>query len=105
MHPRFCSHDFVVLVITFKALHGLGPGYLQDRLLPYNPPRTLRSSGKNLLQSAKTRLAGITQRNFSSAAPRLWNSLLEEILHLDSLLAFKKAIKTNLFRQAYPVEF
>ena len=51
-----------VLVITIKALHGLGPGYVRDRLLPCNPPHTLRSSGKNLLQSAKTRLAGITQR-------------------------------------------
>ena len=41
---------YKVLVITFKALHGLGPGYLRDRLLPYNPPRTLRFSGMNLLQ-------------------------------------------------------
>ena len=89
-----------MLVITFRAVHGSDPGYLPDRLLPYDPPRTLRSSGKNLLQSAKTRLAGITQRTFSSAAPRLWKGLLEEIRQLDSLLAFKKAIKTDLFRQA-----
>ena len=53
---------YKVLVITFKALHGLGPGYLQDRLLPYSPPRTLRSSGENLLQSATTRLTTVTQR-------------------------------------------
>ena len=50
-------------------------------------------------------MAGITQRTFSSAPPRLWNGLLEEIRQLDSLLAFKKAIKAELFRQAYPVEF
>ena len=78
-----------MLVITFKAPHGLGPGYLQDRLLLYNPPCTLRSSGKDLLQSAKTRLTSITQSiTFSSAAPRLWNGLPEEIRQLDSLLAF-----------------
>ena len=67
-----------VLVITFKVLHGLGPGYLQDF-------HTLRSSGKNLLQSAKTRLTTVTQRTFSSFAPRLWNGLLEEIRKLNSL--------------------
>ena len=94
-----------VLVINFKAPHGLGPGYLRNRLPPYNPPRTLRSSGKNLLRSAKTRLAGITQRTFSAAAPRLWNGLPEEIRQLDSLLAFKKAIKFGLFWQAYPGGF
>ena len=60
---------YKVLVITFKALHGLGPGYLRDRLLPYSPPHTLRSSGENLLQSAKTRLTTVTQRTFSSVAP------------------------------------
>ena len=96
---------YKVFVITFKALHGWGPGCLWDRLLPYNPPRKLRSSRNNLLQSAKTRLTSITQRTFSSSAPRLWNGLLEEIHQLDSLSAFKKAIKTDLFRQAYPVEF
>ena len=94
---------YKVLVITFKALQGLGPGSLRDRLPPYNPPHTLRSSGKNLLQPAKSRLAGITQTTFSPAAPRLWKGLPEEIRQLDSLLAFKKAIKTEIFRLAYPV--
>ena len=96
---------YEVLVITFKALHVWGPGYLWDHLLPYNPPRTLRSSGKNLFQSTKTRLTTITQRTFSFADPRLWNGLPGEIHHLKSLLEFKKAIKTDRFRQAYPVEF
>ncbi|XP_060550136.1 uncharacterized protein LOC132712506 [Pantherophis guttatus] len=33
--------QFKVLVITFKALHGSGPGYLRDRLLPHNSQRPL----------------------------------------------------------------
>ena len=87
---------YKVLVITFKALHGLGLGYLRDRLLPYNPPCTPRASGKNLFQSAKTRLTNITQRTFSSSAPRLWNGLPGEIHQLNSLAELKKAIKTRL---------
>ena len=57
LHPRFSYFraKYKVLVITFKALHCLGLGYLRGRLLPYNPPRTLRSSGENLLQPAKSR--------------------------------------------------
>uniref|UniRef100_A0A8D2J6W7 Reverse transcriptase domain-containing protein n=1 Tax=Varanus komodoensis TaxID=61221 RepID=A0A8D2J6W7_VARKO len=30
--------QFKVLVITYKALNGLGPGYLKERLFPYLPP-------------------------------------------------------------------
>ena len=46
-----------------------------------------------------------SQRTFSSAAPRLWNGLPDEICQLDSFRAFKKAIKADLFRQTYPIEF
>ena len=35
---------FKVLVITCKALNGLRPRYLKERLLPYVPAWTLRSS-------------------------------------------------------------
>lgn len=35
--------EFKVLVFTFKALYGSGPGYLRDYLRPYNPIRHLRS--------------------------------------------------------------
>ena len=41
---------FKVLVLTFKALNGLGPTYLQDRLFRYSPPSLLRSADQNLLK-------------------------------------------------------
>ena len=89
---------------TMVALCALGPGYLRNCLPLYNPPRTLRSSGENLLQPAKTRLTTVTQRTFSSVAPRLWNGLPEEIRQLNTLSEFRTAIKANLFLQAYPDE-
>ncbi|KAF7237429.1 Motile sperm domain-containing protein 1 [Varanus komodoensis] len=42
--------QFKVLVITYKALNGLGPGYLKERLLPYLPSRPLRWAAEALLR-------------------------------------------------------
>ncbi|KAF7247933.1 Nephrocystin-3 [Varanus komodoensis] len=42
--------QFKVLVMTYKALNGLGPGYLKERLHPYLPSRPLRSAGEALLR-------------------------------------------------------
>ncbi|KAF7237138.1 Protoheme IX farnesyltransferase [Varanus komodoensis] len=42
--------QFKVLVITYKALNGLGPGYLKEHLHPYLPSRPLRSAAQALLR-------------------------------------------------------
>ncbi|KAF7250422.1 Dimethylglycine dehydrogenase, mitochondrial [Varanus komodoensis] len=42
--------QFKVLVMTYKALNSLGPGYLKERLHPYMPSRPLRSAGEALLR-------------------------------------------------------
>ncbi|KAF7251619.1 HHIP-like protein 1 [Varanus komodoensis] len=42
--------QFKALVMTYKALNGLGPGYLKERLCPYMPARPLRSAGEALLR-------------------------------------------------------
>ncbi|KAF7234746.1 Cytochrome P450 2D16 [Varanus komodoensis] len=42
--------QFKVLVMTYKALNGLGPGYLKERLRPYMPDRPLRLAGEALLR-------------------------------------------------------
>ncbi|KAF7250254.1 hypothetical protein EYD10_03943 [Varanus komodoensis] len=41
--------QFKVLVMTYKALNGLGPGYLKECLCPYLPSRPLRSATDALL--------------------------------------------------------
>ncbi|KAF7240862.1 Receptor-type tyrosine-protein phosphatase T [Varanus komodoensis] len=41
--------QFKVLVLTYKARNGLGPGYLKERLHPYMPGHPLRSAGEALL--------------------------------------------------------
>ncbi|KAF7252062.1 Ryanodine receptor 3 [Varanus komodoensis] len=42
--------QFKVLVMTYKALNGLRPGYLKERLCPYMPARPLRSAADALFR-------------------------------------------------------
>jgi hypothetical protein len=39
--PVKARADFKVLLLTYKALHGLAPTYIYDLVLPYIPTRTL----------------------------------------------------------------
>ncbi|KAF7245335.1 Tetraspanin-4 [Varanus komodoensis] len=48
--PIEARAQFKVLIMAYKALNGLGPGYLNERLRPYMPDRPLRSAGESLLR-------------------------------------------------------
>ncbi|KAF7239825.1 Ran-binding protein 17 [Varanus komodoensis] len=63
--------QFKVLVITYKALNGLGPGYLKEHLLPYLPSHPLRSAAEALLRkpSVKDTRQSTWRRAFSAVAP------------------------------------
>ncbi|KAF7646093.1 hypothetical protein LDENG_00193770, partial [Lucifuga dentata] len=47
--PVQARADFKVLLLTYKALHGLAPPYLSELLTPYTPARPLRSLDAALL--------------------------------------------------------
>ncbi|KAF7251258.1 Ephrin type-A receptor 6, partial [Varanus komodoensis] len=67
--------QFKVLVITYKALNGLGPGYLKECLLPYLPSRPLRSAAEALLREHSLkdiRRHSTRRRAFSAVQVRLW---------------------------------
>ena len=61
--------------MTYRALNGLAPNYLQDLLQVYQPARSLRSSGDLKLVVPRTRLRSYGDSAFSVKAPSLWNSL------------------------------
>lgn len=93
--------DFKILMLTYKALHGLTPLYITELLTPYTPVRDLRSSEAGLLIVPNTRLKSMGDRAFSANAPKLWNSLPVEIRQAESLSVFKSSLKTYLFRVAF----
>ncbi len=93
--------DFKILMLTYKALHGLAPQYLSELLIPYTPTRDLRSSETGVLTVPLTRLRSMGDRAFSSLAPKLWNSLPIEIRQAKTLSTFKSRLKTHFFRVAF----
>ena len=103
LHWLPVSHriQFKLLLICYKCLNGLGPRYLSDLLIPYRPQRTLRSDSANLLVVPRTSLKTYGDRAFSVIVPQLWNKLPNSVKDCSSVSAFKKALKTHLFRKAF----
>ncbi|XP_053100645.1 uncharacterized protein LOC128322765 [Hemicordylus capensis] len=96
--------QFKVLVLTFNALNGLGPGYLRDHLLPRVAAHLMRSSEGALLQvptMREVRLLCMQDRAFSVAAPRLWNALPGARCSSVFITAFRTHVKSWLFTQAF----
>jgi len=92
--------QFKTLLLVYKARNGLAPQYIIDLLVPYKPRRQLRSAAKDLLLEPRTKLK-FGERAFSNYAPRLWNNLPQHLKDAPSIQAFKKGLKTQLFRTAY----
>ena len=67
----------------------------------YQPSRTLRSASRSLRcpQKAKTENCGC--RAFSFVAPKLWNSLTEDIKNAKTVICFKNKLQSHLFRKAF----
>ncbi len=90
-----------ILVLTFKALHGMTQSYLAELLNHYSPARSLWRSDKALLATPRSRLKTKADRAFAVRAPTLWNSLPEELRLEDSLLFFQLSLKTHFDHLAF----
>ncbi|KAF7253646.1 2-succinyl-5-enolpyruvyl-6-hydroxy-3-cyclohexene-1-carboxylate synthase [Varanus komodoensis] len=73
--PVEVQAQFKVLVLTYKAMNGLGSGYLKEHLFPYMPSHPLRSAGEVLLREPSLKEIKRTttrSRAFSAVVPSLW---------------------------------
>ena len=93
--------EYKVLMITFKAIHGLAPVYLRDLISVRSQSRVLRSSSHIRLTQPKPLGSGYGERAFASAAPRLWNTLPPTLTSCTDVKEFKALLKTFLFRRAF----
>ena len=94
--------QYKIMLLVYKCLNNRAPVYLSDMLELYTPARALRSSHKSLLKEPTFRTESYGRRAFSVSAPRMWNTLPQDIRSLDSLDGFKASLKTHLYRKAYP---
>ena len=92
---------YKILLYTFKALNNLAPVYLQELVNAYQPTRALRSEDLQLLKAPRIRNKTYGERRLDKSAATLWNSLPQNIRHVQSVSIFKKLLKTHLFRAAY----
>lgn len=87
-----------VLVVTFKALHDSGPGYLWDQLFLVVPTRPIQSSRRGtlwVLSASERQLVRPWRTTSSAMVSTLWNIIPPEIrLPPRHLLAFHKVLKT-----------
>ena len=81
---------------------GTAPQYLIDLLPVATHNHSLRSSTSGNLQSAKWRTSLANEGYFSSAGPKIWNSILPDVRAKKSRDSFRKSLKTYLFGQSYP---
>ena len=87
---------YKVLVITYKALHGLAPVYLAELLAPRGLNNCLRGANTlTLHQPIAQKKVG--EGAFGFGAPHLWNGLPKELRASGSLPQFKKLLKTHMF--------
>lgn len=90
---------------TFKAIYGMSPSYINDLVsIRTSSSYSLRSHHSIVLEDPKGRMLGtLGGRSFSvsAAAPSSRNSISPHIRDIGSLCAFKKQVKTNLFRLAF----
>ena len=93
--------EFKILLLTYKALHGLAPEYLQELVRIHKPNVSLRSSSKQYLARSKPKLKTYGEKSFSFASHHLWNNMPEPIRKAENVNIFKKALKTHLFKQSY----
>jgi len=92
---------FKLLVYAFKCFSDIAPKYLQELLPAYNQSQDgLRSNSKRLavVPKVKTRYG---EQTFQYAAASLWNSLPNDIRGVESLLAYRRLVKTYLFKMYF----
>ena len=95
----------LLLLYTYKALHGLVPGYLCKLVVPYEPRRVLRSAESNLLTVPPGKPGKYGSRSFVRASANLWNSLRGEkaawLKNSPTVRSFKVNLKTYLFCERF----
>jgi len=98
---------FRLCVLTYRCLHGTVPSYLAKTIRPVSglaTRRHLRSADTSTLLVPTTRRSTLGDHAFPAAAARAWNSLPCHVRDMPLLIAFRRELKTVLFRLSYPVD-
>ena len=94
--------EYKIITTTWKILNNQSPEYLKRLITLKNNNRSLRSSGKLLLEPPDTKSRNSWgSRPFAISSPTLWNRLPDDLKQKKTIESFKKSLKTHLFRKYY----
>ena len=91
-------------MLVYRCLHGLGPTYLARdlrKVSDLSQRSGLRSTASETLVVPRTRRTTIGDRAFVVAAARVWDNIPPSVTGAQSLITFRRALKTELFHQSF----
>ena len=92
--------EFKVCWYSHQCFYSTAPDYLKY-LLSENTSRTLRSSDQRKMFIPYSGLSLVKSGSFSHIVPKLWNQLPNFIRQTEDYGAFKKGLKTFIFRKSH----
>ena len=93
---------FKILCLAFKAIHKQSPTYLQNMFQIKQQSRyNLRSNQQIMYNIPHSNCVTLGDRSFAVSAPKMWNSLPQNLRECTNFKLFKKKLKTHLFSQAF----
>ena len=100
--PISFRYKYKMLLLVYRCMKGQAPGYLQQKLILRNPVwNTCSATESSLLHIPFNKRKTLADCGFSSAGPKLWNSLPHELQTTPTVSGFKKLLKTYLFKTCF----
>ena len=93
--------QFKILVHVYRAIHDQAPSYICDIVKWYKPGKSLRSRQENLLVVPRTKKVNSADRAVSTTGPVLWRALPLDVISSETLVIFRKILKTYMFRLTF----
>ncbi len=93
--------SYKILLLAYKTQNDLAPAYLTNLYITLQSNPLPRSQNSGLLVVPRIAKSTKGGRTFSYLAPKLWNSLPENVRGSDTLSLFTSRLKTHLFSQAF----
>ena len=92
---------YKVLLLVYRYMKDQAPEYLQHKLTLRNLVQITCSATERDLQIPYNKRETLADCGFSSAGPKLWNSLPLELQTAPTVSIFKKLLKPHLFKICY----
>ena len=94
--------EFELCIITYKTMVYGMPPYFCHFIVPYCPSVIKKRSNTSNKLLTSSQIQKAIDSCFSVAGPKLWNSLPLGARSANTLGAFRKLLKSNLFDLAFP---